>query len=161
MLVSDIARSGLFLYAKYLQRLARFYESVVGMRRLHESPESVVLQSDGVQLVVHEIPPDIADTITITSPPRKREDTALKFFFTVSGIAGARTAASALGGKSARNNGVARALSSVMPGIQKAMSFRCARVDRQPGKNEIANYTPVHSVWNRRGQNTGRRSRTH
>lgn len=97
--MSGPARSGLFLYAKDLQRVARFYESVLGMRRLNESADLIVLDSEGTQLVVHEIPRDIAATITITSPPHKRENTALKFFFTVPSIEGARSTASALGGE--------------------------------------------------------------
>ena len=97
--MSGPARSGLFLYAKDIHRLTHFYEFVLGMHRLHELPGLIVLQADGVQLVVHEIPPDIADTITIASPPRKRENTALKFFFTVPSIAAARSAATAQGGE--------------------------------------------------------------
>ena len=93
------ARAGLFLYAKDLARVAGFYESLLGMKRAHESPEIVVLESPDIQLVVHAIPSHIASNIVITSPPQRRENTALKFFFTVPSLAAARMAAPPLGGE--------------------------------------------------------------
>jgi predicted enzyme related to lactoylglutathione lyase len=93
------ARAGLFVYAKDLARLARFYEALLGMTRLHATDEMVVLESQDVQLIVHAIPPHIAATFEITTPPQRREDTALKFFFTVPTIAAARAQAPALGGE--------------------------------------------------------------
>ncbi|HEU4613995.1 MAG TPA: hypothetical protein VFS15_18000, partial [Kofleriaceae bacterium] len=44
------------------------------------------------------IPAAIAERIVITSPPERREDTALKFFFTVPSIEAARATAVSLGG---------------------------------------------------------------
>jgi len=84
--MSGPARAGLFLYAKDLVRLADFYEAGLGMARLHAAADLIVLQSADIQLVVHAIPAHIAADIVITSPPQKREDTALKFFFTVPSI---------------------------------------------------------------------------
>lgn len=93
------ARAGLFIYAKDLERLAAFYESVAGMARLHQTDELAVLESSDIQLLIHRIPPDIAAGITIKSPPERREDTALKFFFTVRSLAEARGLASRFGGE--------------------------------------------------------------
>jgi len=93
------APAGLFIYAKDLNRLTHFYESLLGMTCVHESVDIAVLNSPGLQLVVHAIPPHISATIVLTSPPQPREDTPLKFFFTVPSIASARAAASALGGE--------------------------------------------------------------
>lgn len=93
------ARAGLFIYAKDIARLAGFYESILGMSRLYGTEELVVLESKDIQLVVHAMPPDIASKVTVTSPPQRRENTALKFFYTVASIAGARSSAAALGGK--------------------------------------------------------------
>jgi predicted enzyme related to lactoylglutathione lyase len=93
------ARAGLFIYAKDLDRLARFYESLLGMARLHATDELVVLESQQIQLVVHRIPPHIAAGIVIGSPPVRRENTALKFFFTVPSLSEARAAAAQLGGE--------------------------------------------------------------
>jgi predicted enzyme related to lactoylglutathione lyase len=97
--MSGPAKAGLFLYAKDLARLAGFYESVLGMTRIHASDELVVLLSPDIQLVVHAIPPQIAQTITITSPPQRRANVALKFFFTVASLGAAEEAARGLGGE--------------------------------------------------------------
>ena len=93
------AQSGLFVYAKDLGLLAGFYETLLGLSRLHTSEEWVVLDGQDTQLIVHAIPPHIASAIQISSPPQRREDTALKFFFTVPSIVAARATASALGGE--------------------------------------------------------------
>ena len=93
------ARAGLFIYAVDPDRIAAFYEAVAGMSRLHQTPELIVLESADIQLLVHRVPAPIAAEITLTSPPRKRENTALKFFFTVPSLEGARDTASALGGE--------------------------------------------------------------
>jgi len=63
------ARAGLFIYAKDLDRLARFSESLRGMTRLHATDELVVLESQQTQLVVHRIPPHVASGIVMESPP--------------------------------------------------------------------------------------------
>ena len=93
------ARAGLFVYAVDSDRIASFYEAVVGMGRLHEDADLIVLASPDFQLLVHATPPHVAARIAITSPPRKREDTALKFFFTVPSLAAARATAARLGGE--------------------------------------------------------------
>ena len=97
--MSGPARAGLFVFAKDSERVSKFYESVVGMSRLHETDELTVLQSPDIQLLVHKIPGQIAKDIEISSPPEKREKTALKFFFTVPSLAKARSNASNLGGE--------------------------------------------------------------
>lgn len=93
------ANDGLFLYAKDLAGVARFYESLLGLARAHASPELVVLDGASIQLVLHAIPPAIAASIAIARPPVRREDTALKFFFTIPSIAEARERAPVLGGE--------------------------------------------------------------
>ena len=92
------AQAGLFIYAKDLERVVRFYAGLLGMVRLHTDPEICVLQSPDIQLVIHLIPPAHAANITITVPPTPREDTALKFFVTVPSLAQARTLAATLSG---------------------------------------------------------------
>ena len=96
--VSGPARAGLFLYAKDLERVAGFYAAVLGMSPVRPSGELIVLNSPDIQLVVHAIPPAIAESITITTPPQRREDSAMKFFFTVRSIAAAGKIATELGG---------------------------------------------------------------
>ena len=92
------ARAGLFLYAKDLQRLAAFYTTVLGMSRAQPADDLVVLTSPDIQLVVHAMPPAFADSLTITTPPQKRENSAMKFFFTVPSIAAVETIVATLGG---------------------------------------------------------------
>jgi len=93
------ANAGLFIYAKDLSRLSEFYASVLGLSRSHSEPDLVVLRSPDIQLTLHAIPDHIAASISISTPPQRREDAALKFFFTVPSIATASQVASALGGE--------------------------------------------------------------
>lgn len=97
--MSGPAHAGLFIYAKDVVRLAAFYEKLLGMQRLHTTVELVVLQSPDMQLVLHAMPPQYSSMVTISSPPQRRENTALKFFFTVPGIAEAGRIAADLGGE--------------------------------------------------------------
>lgn len=93
------ARAGLFIYAKDLERVARFYEAIAGMRRLRSDAELVVLDNADIQLLVHLIPAQFAAKVLIATPPQRREQTALKFFLTVPGLASARELAASLGGE--------------------------------------------------------------
>jgi predicted enzyme related to lactoylglutathione lyase len=97
--MSGPARAGLFIYAKDLPRLAAFYESILGLVRVHATDDLVVLRSADIQLVLHAIPPAIAASFTISQPPARREDAALKFFFTIPSIARAKAEAASLGGE--------------------------------------------------------------
>ncbi len=97
--MSGPAQSGLLIYAKHLEPLAHFYELLLGMTRIHSAADLVVLQSPQIQLVVHAIPPQIAETISIASPPQRREETPLKFFFTLPSLATAAAQAQTLGGE--------------------------------------------------------------
>ena len=93
------ARAGLFVYAKDAERVAGFYEAVAGMSRLQSSADLIVLGSADIQLLVHAIPDPIARDIEVTSPPMRREDTALKFFLSVPSLDVARADAARLGGE--------------------------------------------------------------
>ncbi len=93
------AKAGLLIYACDTERIAHFYQEILGMRRLHEREDLIVMQSDDIQLLIHQIPAHIAANIVILSPPKRREDTALKFFFTVPSLSQASLAAAELGGQ--------------------------------------------------------------
>ena len=93
------ARAGLFVYVKDSERVSKFYESVAGMSRLHKTDELTVLESPDIQLLLHKIPSQVAKNIEIATPPQKRENTALKFFFSVPSLAKARAIARSLGGE--------------------------------------------------------------
>ncbi len=87
------------IFAKDAARLAQFYGKVLAMEQLHARPDLIVLQSPDMQLLIHAIPPHIASTFEIASPPEPREETAIKLFFTVPSIAGARQVVAGLGGE--------------------------------------------------------------
>jgi predicted enzyme related to lactoylglutathione lyase len=115
--MSGPARAGLFIYAKDLPRLAKFYESLLGMTRAHAAGDLVVLRSPDIQLTLHAIPRQIAESITVSVPPERREAAALKFFFTVPSLEGAASVAPGLGGE-------------VLPEQWKGPGFRvCNAVD--------------------------------
>lgn len=97
--MSGPARAGLFIYAKNLERLASFYQSLLGMTRAHATPELVVLRSPELQITVNAMPPQIAGTLEISTPPKKRDNAAYKFFFTVPSLAQATVSAASLGGE--------------------------------------------------------------
>lgn len=87
------ARAGLIVYAKDADRIAHFYESVAGMKRLASTPELIVIESNDIQLVVHTRP-----ELPAALEPQRAEGIAFKLFFTVQNLAQARTVAEGLGG---------------------------------------------------------------
>ncbi|UXI70176.1 VOC family protein [Tahibacter amnicola] len=93
------ANAGLFIYAKDLDHLGGFYETVCSMAVLHRSDDLIVLESPDIQLLVHAIPASIAAGITITAPPQWREETPLKFFFTVPDLSKTTAIIAGLGGE--------------------------------------------------------------
>lgn len=96
--MSDAVCAGAVLFAKDLARVARFYEGVLGMRRLHAAVGHIVLESPQAQLVIHGIPAHIAAGIRISQPPERRRDLPVKLFFPVASLSEARAKATALGG---------------------------------------------------------------
>ena len=93
------ATAGVLIYAKDFQALARFYEQVLDMQRLHEDEHIIVLESAALQLLIHALPAEIAARVQVGKPPQRRADVALKFFVTVPAIAEAASVAQALGGQ--------------------------------------------------------------
>lgn len=92
------ARAGVLVYAKDLPRLSHFYAEVLGMTVRHADYDHHVLGHADAQLIVHAMPPVVADTVDVATPPVPREDAAFKPFFTVPSLAAAREAARRLGG---------------------------------------------------------------
>lgn len=89
---------GATVYAKDLPRVALFYEKACNLQPVQRATDFVVLERDGLQIVVVEIPEHIARTFEIPTPAPRREDTALKLVFVVDSIARARESAQTLGG---------------------------------------------------------------
>lgn len=96
--MADHAGAGALIYAKDLARLSAFYQDVLALVVRHADAQHHVLESAEVQLIVHAIPPVVADTFEITSPPVLREEAAIKLYFTVPSLAAARTCARGHGG---------------------------------------------------------------
>jgi predicted enzyme related to lactoylglutathione lyase len=88
----------LVIFAKNKKRVSAFYRATLGLAAVEEAPSHDVLQSNGIELVIHAIPRKIAATITITKPPRVREDMPLKPAFVVEDLDAVRAAAQATGG---------------------------------------------------------------
>ena len=85
---------GAVIYAKDLAGMQAFYERVTKLA-VTEVGDGYVLM-EGLSLVA--LPEEIADTFEVASPPVRREETAVKLVFDVSGLAAARVRATQLGG---------------------------------------------------------------
>jgi hypothetical protein len=95
----EAARVRAVLFVKDLEKVAAFYIGALALTRLSGDKDHVVLESDGFELVVHQIPKQIADTIVIAQPPIRRVWGAIRLDFPVGSIAGSRKLARALGGE--------------------------------------------------------------
>jgi catechol 2,3-dioxygenase-like lactoylglutathione lyase family enzyme len=87
------------LFVKDLQQVAAFYVGALALTRVSGDVDHVVLECDGFELVVHQIPKPIAETIVVTQPPVRRVWGAIRLDFPVASIAGSRKLARALGGE--------------------------------------------------------------
>lgn len=93
------APAGLFLYASHVPTLSCFYQSLLDMEVRVSSIDKVVLQTPGLQMVIHAFDPAVQASVpAITTPPQVRE-TAIRFFFTVPSLDKAREQARQLGGQ--------------------------------------------------------------
>jgi predicted enzyme related to lactoylglutathione lyase len=97
--VANPFTAGAIVYAKDIQRLARFYAEIADLEVVHEVDDHVVLESETWELVVVAIPAATAARIVITTPPTRRENTAFKLSFRVDSLMQAREAAQAAGGE--------------------------------------------------------------
>jgi predicted enzyme related to lactoylglutathione lyase len=91
-------RAAAVLYAKDPQRLVAFYTTVASLTLRHSEDDHAVVDSPAFQLVILQIPRDIAQSITIEQPPVRRERVPVKLVFFVENIEHARSAAAELGG---------------------------------------------------------------
>lgn len=86
------------LFAKSLDRLAPFYRQVLGARTLERSDNHESLECQGFHLLIQQIPHALAQAIEISTPPKRREQTAIRLDFPVADIELARATARRLGG---------------------------------------------------------------
>lgn len=89
---------GAVIYAKDIERVSRFYAELAGLSVVEQGPDHVLLESAHFQLAVVATAPAVADQITISSPPKRRESTAIKLCFAVQSLAAVRENAARLGG---------------------------------------------------------------
>jgi predicted enzyme related to lactoylglutathione lyase len=90
--------TGAVLYAKDLQRLVEFYSAVACLDVRSMQKGFAVLGREPSQLVIVRIPKRIADSIDISTPAERREDTPVKLVFAVEDIAAVRDRAADRGG---------------------------------------------------------------
>jgi predicted enzyme related to lactoylglutathione lyase len=77
-------RTAATIFVKYLNSTSHFYEECFGFVSVaDESGDFRILDSDEMVLSVIQVPPEIAQTILITTPPRKRAETPIKLGFVV------------------------------------------------------------------------------
>ncbi|HTJ19490.1 MAG TPA: VOC family protein [Steroidobacteraceae bacterium] len=87
------------LFAKNLRRVAAFYSQALGMTCTASDEHHWALDGYGFHLIVHQIPPHIADKVTIQHPPERRVWGAIRLNFPVPSIEDSRRAARSLGGE--------------------------------------------------------------
>ncbi len=86
------------LFVKDLAAVVAFYIGALGLTRVSGDQDHALLKCDGFELVVHQIPKQMADTIVITRPPVRRVWGAIRLDFPVTRVADARSLARSLGG---------------------------------------------------------------
>lgn len=92
------ARAGVFIYAKDLPRLSRFYETLLGMWVLAADDDHRVIENQDQQMVLHAMPAPLAAEVVVKTPPEPRTEQAIKPFFTVASLERAEGEAAHLGG---------------------------------------------------------------
>ena len=86
-------------FVKDLEAVAAFYVGALALTRLSGDKDHAILECDGFELVVHQIPTQIADTIVIAQPPIRRVWGAVRLDFPVASVADSRKLARSLGGE--------------------------------------------------------------
>jgi len=84
--------SALVIFAVNVKAMAYFYQAVAGFSadpRPGDSKKDIRLGKGGEELLIHSIPPQIAKTIVIETPPLAREESAMKPVFDVESLASA------------------------------------------------------------------------
>ena len=92
-------KPGAILFAKDPDLLADFYRQLLDCPLARPDADHLVLETGGLELIVHAIPPQIAREITITCPPAVRDETPVKLLFGVADLAHAREVAARCGGR--------------------------------------------------------------
>lgn len=86
------------IYTIDVNKLARFYERLIGMSVIRTEQDYCVLSFGAFQLTVHAMPEHNMNDIATSSPPVAREHGAIKLSFPIDSLARARQVANELGG---------------------------------------------------------------
>ena len=89
---------GAVVYVKDLTVMVSFYTGVFDAVAHQSSDDFVLLTLGDTAVTLVRMPPEIASTVSISSPPERRIDTPIKLSFAVGSIDAARLSASAHGG---------------------------------------------------------------
>jgi catechol 2,3-dioxygenase-like lactoylglutathione lyase family enzyme len=79
--------SAFVVFSPDVQRLATFYEVVLGARPLRESSGDIRVVSDRDEVLVHSIPRTAARDLEISTPPAPRDNAPIKPVFEVDSLA--------------------------------------------------------------------------
>lgn len=90
--------AGVAIYVVDLDRSVAFYREALGLAVVEEDDDFIVLSRGANELNLVAVPPDVASSIQITTPPEVREETPIKPSFLVDSIDAAAAAAVAAGG---------------------------------------------------------------
>ena len=96
--MANLVKSGAVIFAKDIERVARFYEGVIPMEIMARKDGVIRLENDMVQLVIHSLSPDVARQIEIATPPVQRMQAAVKLVFAIDSLKRVRGVAGELGG---------------------------------------------------------------
>ncbi len=94
----SLQMSSLVVFSIDVNRLAMFYEMVLGATAAHEPTGDIRLMNERDEVLIHSIPEHIARTIEIACPPVPREGSPLKPVFNVVSLESALGSVEAAGG---------------------------------------------------------------
>jgi predicted enzyme related to lactoylglutathione lyase len=86
------------LFAKDARKVAEFYRGALGMSVKSSDADHSILTCRGFELVVHQIPKQIADGVVIEQPPKRRTSGAIRLDYPVRSVVESRRMARSLGG---------------------------------------------------------------
>ncbi|MGB8195761.1 MAG: hypothetical protein WCF25_01985 [Acidimicrobiales bacterium] len=78
--------AALVIFSVDVGRLAAFYARVLALESSVEESGDIRLRSEQEELLIHSVPPRIAQTIEVRVPPEPREKVALKPVFNVEAL---------------------------------------------------------------------------
>jgi predicted enzyme related to lactoylglutathione lyase len=87
------------LYVTHLDRMSAFYQQCFGFEAADGADDFCILESDGWTLSLVVVPDEIAATIHLSVPPRRRDGTPIKLAFEVGTIDDLRSVVHQLGGQ--------------------------------------------------------------